>query len=58
MSRFEARLGSAQVPMQVDIEFGDVVFPSIDAVSLRPVLDFASVPVQAAQGVDREKLQA
>jgi len=58
--RFEARLGSALVPMQVDVGFGDVVFPGVDAVSLRPVLDFASVPVRAytRESTIAEKLQA
>lgn len=58
--RFEARLGSARVPMQVDIGFGDVVFPGIDAVSLRPVLDFTSAPVRAytRESSIAEKLQA
>lgn len=58
--RFEARLGSARVPMQVDIGFGDVVLPGIDEVSLRPLLDFASTPVQAysRESAIAEKLQA
>jgi len=58
--RFEARLGSARVPMQVDIGFGDVVYPGIDAVSLRPVLDFASMPVPAysRESLIAEKLHA
>ncbi|NLT35385.1 MAG: nucleotidyl transferase AbiEii/AbiGii toxin family protein [Gaiellales bacterium] len=45
--RFEARLGSARVPMQVDVGFGDVVIPGVDTVSLRPVLDYVSGPVRA-----------
>lgn len=58
--RFEAQLGSARVPMQVNIGFGDVVFPGIDAVSLRPVLDFTSAPVRAytRESSIAEKLQA
>jgi len=58
--RFEARLGSARVPMQVDIGFGDVVFPGVEAVSLRPVLDFTSALVRAytRESSIAEKLQA
>jgi Nucleotidyl transferase AbiEii toxin, Type IV TA system len=58
--RFEARLGSARVPMQVDIGFGDVVYPGVDAVSLRPVLDFTSMPVPAytRESLIAEKLHA
>jgi hypothetical protein len=58
--RFEARLGSARVPMQVDIGFGDVVFPGVHEVSLRPLLDFASTSVLAysRESSIAEKLQA
>lgn len=58
--RFEARLGSARVPMQVDIGFGDVVLPGVDQVSLRALLDFASTPVRAysRESSIAEKLQA
>lgn len=58
--RFEARLGSARVPMQVDIGFGDVVLPGIDEVSLHPVLDFNSTPIRAysRESSIAEKLQA
>ena len=58
--KFEARLGSARVPMQVDIGFGDVVYPGTGAVSLRPVLDFTSMPVPAysRESLIAEKLHA
>jgi hypothetical protein len=58
--RFEARLGSARVPMQVDIGFGDVVFPGVHEVTLRPLLDFASTSVLAysRESSIAEKLQA
>jgi predicted nucleotidyltransferase component of viral defense system len=58
--RFEARLGSARVPMQVDIGFGDVVSPGVDAVSLRPALDFSPTrfPAYSRESVIAEKLHA
>jgi predicted nucleotidyltransferase component of viral defense system len=58
--RFEARLGSAKVPMQVDIGFGDVVLPGIIEVRLRPLLDFAPTSVQAysRESSIAEKFQA
>ncbi len=58
--RFEARLGSARVPLQVDIGFGDVVFPGTEVMNLRPVLDFTSGPVRAytRESLIAEKVQA
>lgn len=58
--RFEARLGTARVPMQVDIGFGDVVFPGVDAVSLPPALDFSPTrfPAYSRESVIAEKLHA
>ena len=58
--RFEAQLGSARVPMQVDIGFGDVVFPGVAAVSLPPALDFSSTrfPAYSRESVIAEKLHA
>lgn len=46
--------------MQIDIGFGDVVFPGGEAVNLRPVLDFAPAPIRAytAESSIAEKLQA
>jgi predicted nucleotidyltransferase component of viral defense system len=58
--RFEACLGSAKVPMQIDIGFGDVVLPGIIEVRLRPLLDFAPTSVQAysRESLIAEKFQA
>jgi len=58
--RFEAGLGPARVPMQVDIGFGDVVSPRADAVKLPPLLDFSPTlfPAYSRESVVAEKLHA
>ncbi len=38
--KLEARLGSARIPLQVDVGFGDAVVPSPTAVHIPPLLEF------------------
>jgi hypothetical protein len=59
-ARFEAHLGTARVPMQVDVGFGDVVFPGAEAVSLPLLLDFSPTRFLAysRESVIAEKLHA
>lgn len=49
--RFRGTLESARINMQLDVGFGDVVFPKPETVILPTLLDF---PVPALQGYSRE----
>jgi hypothetical protein len=49
--RFTAYLGTARIPMQVDIGFGDPVAPAPSTVRLPTILDF---PAPELQGYSRE----
>ena len=49
--RFRGTLESARINMQVDVGFGDVVFPGPEAIVLPTLLDF---PAPALQGYSRE----
>jgi hypothetical protein len=49
--RFTAHLGTARIPMQVDIGFGDPVAPAPSVVRLPTILDF---PAPELQGYSRE----
>ena len=49
--RFRGTLESARINMQVDVGFGDVVFPEPEAIVLPTLLDF---PAPALQGYSRE----
>jgi hypothetical protein len=49
--RFTAYLGTARVPMQVDVGFGDPITPGPSAVRLPTILDF---PSPELQGYSRE----
>jgi len=58
--RMIAVLGSAKIPVQVDVGFGDVVTPEPVEVQWRGLLDFPSAPLIAypPQTVIAEKLEA
>lgn len=49
--RFRGKLESARINMQVDVGFGDVVFPEPEAIVLPTLLDF---PAPELQGYSRE----
>jgi hypothetical protein len=49
--RFTAYLGTARVPMQVDVGFGDPITPGPSAIRLPTILDF---PAPELQGYSRE----
>ena len=57
---FEARLGNARIPIQVDIGFGDVITPGADAVTYPTLLDFPAPLLSAypRETVVAEKFQA
>jgi hypothetical protein len=49
--RFRAYLGTARIPMQVDIGFGDPVIPATEPICIPPILDF---PPPQMWGYSRE----
>ncbi|MBN1260077.1 MAG: nucleotidyl transferase AbiEii/AbiGii toxin family protein [Anaerolineae bacterium] len=49
--RFTAYLGSARIPMQIDVGFGDPVVPGIVPIRIPPLLEF---PAPEIQGYSRE----
>ena len=49
--RFTAYLGSARIPMQIDVGFGDPVVPGIVLIRIPPLLEF---PAPEIQGYSRE----
>ncbi len=49
--RFTAYLGSARIPMQIDVGFGDPVVPGIVPIRIPPLLEF---PAPEMQGYSRE----
>lgn len=49
--RFAAQLGTARIPMQIDIGFGDVIFPAPQETILPTILDF---PPPRLVGYSRE----
>ena len=53
--RFTAYLGTARVPMQVDVGFGDPLVPGPSLVRFPPILDF---PAPELQGYSRESAVA
>ena len=57
---FLAMLGTAKIPIQVDVGFGDAVTPSADEVSLPTILDFPapSLKVYPKETVVAEKFEA
>lgn len=52
---FEARLGTAKIPVQVDVGFGDATTPPPDRVEIPPLLD---LPPPVLQGYRRELVVA
>jgi hypothetical protein len=57
---FEARLGNARIPIQIDTGFGDVITPGADAVVYPTLLDFPApdLPAYPRETVVAEKFQA
>ncbi|MBN2384434.1 nucleotidyl transferase AbiEii/AbiGii toxin family protein [bacterium] len=53
--RFNALLDGARIRIQIDIGFGDVIFPSSENVSLPPILNY---PAVILQGYSRESIVA
>ena len=58
--RFRAVLAGAQIPMQIDIGFGDVITPQATTVEYPALLDFPSPVLMAypKETVIAEKLEA
>ena len=58
--KFEARLSSARIPIQVDIGFGDAVTPEPSEISYPALLDFPAPTLKAypREAVIAEKFQA
>ncbi|OGX12183.1 MAG: hypothetical protein A2351_06845 [Omnitrophica bacterium RIFOXYB12_FULL_50_7] len=58
--KFTGFLGKARIPMQVDIGFGDVIFPKPKTISYPAILDFPSAHLKgyAAETVVAEKFEA
>lgn len=58
--RLESRMGSARIPLQVDIGFGDVVIPTPERETLATLLDLPSpvLPVYPWEAVIAEKFNA
>ena len=58
--KFTGFLGKARIPMQVDIGFGDVVFPKPKTINYPAILDFPSAHLKgyAAETVVAEKFEA
>jgi len=58
--RFTAYLGTARIPMQIDIDFGDPLVPGPSLVRLPTILDFPPPEVQgySRESAIAEKLQA
>lgn len=58
--KLEARLGSARIPIQVDIGFGDAITPEANTTTFPSVLDFPSPQLRAypRETVVAEKFQA
>jgi len=58
--RLDARLGTARIPLQIDIGFGDVITPGPRAVTYPTLLDFPAPRLQAypRETVVAEKFQA
>lgn len=58
--RIEARLGSARIPLQIDVGFGDAVTPRPQEIDYPTLLDFPAPRVSAypVESVVAEKLQA
>ncbi|MFH0985084.1 MAG: nucleotidyl transferase AbiEii/AbiGii toxin family protein [Candidatus Omnitrophota bacterium] len=58
--KFTGFLGKARIPMQVDIGFGDVVFPKPKTINYPAILDFPSAYLKgyAAETVVAEKFEA
>jgi hypothetical protein len=58
--KFRAVLAKARVPMQIDIGFGDVVFPGPTKIEYPTLLDFPAAVLQAypKESVIAEKLEA
>ncbi len=58
--KFMGFLGKARIPMQVDIGFGDVVFPKPKTINYPAILDFPSAHLKgyAAETVVAEKFEA
>jgi predicted nucleotidyltransferase component of viral defense system len=57
---FRGNLGSARIPMQIDIGFGDLVYPSTITTQYPTILDFPSPKVRgySRESVVAEKLEA
>jgi predicted nucleotidyltransferase component of viral defense system len=58
--RFQARLAKAQIPMQIDIGFGDVIVPGPTEIEYPTLLDFPAPVLQTypRETVIAEKLEA
>ena len=58
--KLEVRLGSARIPLQVDIGFGDAITPAAETTTFPTVLDFPSPTLQSypRETVVAEKFQA
>ena len=58
--RFRGNLSGARVSMQIDVGFGDDVYPEPQSVEYPTILDFASpvLPAYSAETVVAEKLEA
>ncbi|MEO8270766.1 MAG: nucleotidyl transferase AbiEii/AbiGii toxin family protein, partial [Aureliella sp.] len=58
--KLEARLGSARIPIQVDIGFGDAITPAAEMTTFPTVLDFPAPILQSypRETVVAEKFQA
>jgi Nucleotidyl transferase AbiEii toxin, Type IV TA system len=58
--RLEARLGSARIPIQIDVGFGDAVTPGPQEITFPTLLDFPAPVIQAypRETVVAEKFQA
>ncbi|MFC1853097.1 nucleotidyl transferase AbiEii/AbiGii toxin family protein, partial [candidate division CSSED10-310 bacterium] len=58
--RFNAILDNARIRMQIDVGFGDVVFPAIEEVSLPPMLNFSQVRLRcySRESTVAEKFEA
>jgi len=57
--RFKAKIGTAQIPMQIDIGFGDIITPFPDDILYPTLLDLPSPKLKAypSQTVIAEKIQ-
>ena len=51
--RFKGNLGTAQISMQIDVGFGDVVVPSVEPIEYTTILDF---PAPRIKGYSKESI--